>query len=232
MLLKFLLEQQKKLVENQKQTLPLENIMSQCEPYLSNQNNNKFLHLLTESNTILHHVLDEEYFNLWKVKSKDGEINVQNEKIFALFTSPLNENWKEIMATKGDYQFAIRTGFFQDEYEIYHSILMGFQGLSIYVLGLDVYQVQYLTEIAREYSFSLFFIVHNKDELNIVLQTDAPYIVFSSYEAKNFDLNVSFLYKLSQFVPKSANLFAIGNEELVKNKSKLLNLRYSGFFIS
>ncbi len=182
---------------------------------------------------IPHYISSEEYTSLFHISPQiDFPEKEKISEIFAVFSSPLNEDWKEVMACKGDEQFAIRTGFYRDEFEIYQSILMGFQGLTIYVAGLDLFQIQYLTEIARDYLFSLFFVVHNKEELNLVLQTDAPYIVFSAYKSKNFSIHTSIFYNLSQFVPKTANLFALAPREVLKNIKNFENLGYSGLIVS
>ena len=73
--------------------------------------------------------------------------------------------------------------------------------------------------------------MHNREELNLVLETDAPYIIFSTYQKKNFSMQVSLLYNLSQFVPKSANLFALSSREILKDKKNLEGLGYSGLIV-
>lgn len=237
MLLNFLIESQKNITQQEKELQPIEDLKIQCDKIISNK---KFIPALpqilaasTEERIIRHHILDPEYFNLFHCMKERKFFQQEkiSDNIFALFTSPLDESWKESMACLGDEQFAIRTGFFQDEYEIFKSILMGFHALTIYVTGLDYFQIQYLTEIARDYLFSLFFVIHSKEELNTILETDAPYFVFSTYQKKNFTVNPSLLYNLSQFVPRTANLFALGPSNLVKNKNELADLGYCGLIV-
>ena len=251
----FLLESQAKMTIAQKQVCLLDEIKEECLNLIANKKNKSSFSQIIETQDKLkiipHYIPDEEYAFLFKENKKKSSILSSShlsspglqmsspgltggsiENVFALFTSPLNQNWQEAMTCQGDEQFAIRTGFYQDEFDIYQSILMGFQGLTIYVSGLDVFQLQYLTEVARDYSFSLFFVLHNKQELNLILQTDAPYLVFSVFQKKDFSIQNSLLYNLSQFVPKSANLFALATQDVLKDKKSLVEMGYCGVIIS
>ncbi|MES2613843.1 MAG: hypothetical protein V4591_00340 [Bdellovibrionota bacterium] len=231
MLLEFFLAQQEKITQLQLATQSVDEIKIQCEKITTYKKNtfSQFLQVSNEIKLIPHRILDEDYAKLFM---KNSDTFLDDSLLFAIFTSPLNDSWKEILACKAEDSFAIRTGFYRNEFDIYQSILFGFQGLTIFVSGLDVFQIQYLTEVAREYAFSLFFVVHDKKELNLVLETDAPYIVFSAFEKKNFSKNTSFLYNLSQFVPKSANLFALAPWEVTKDKKILQELGFCGLIVS
>ena len=237
MLLSFLIEQQAKLSLMQKELVVLSELKSQCEQFLFEQKKvpsfSSLLNLNNDLSILPHYVLDTDYYPIFHKKQQELSQNEDRalEKIFALFSSPLCDRWKEVLICKGDDQFALRTGFYQDEFDIYQSILMGFQGMTLYTEGLDVYQLQYLTEIARDYSFSLFFVIHNKQELDCVLETDAPYFILSSFDKKNFSKNNTPLYHLSPFVPKTASLFAMGPTDLIKEKKELALLGFSGLIL-
>lgn len=237
-MLEFFLSQQEKITRIQKNSHSIDELKEQCEKIILSKNFQSHLpQILDENkelNLIPHFIPDEDYCHLFQNKKSpfNTEKEKLSEKIFALFSSPLSDNWKEIMARKGDGYFALRTGFYQDEYEIYKSILMGFQGLTIYVTGLDCFQIQYLTEVARDFSFSILFVVHNKDELKLVLETDAPYLLFSTFEKKNFSIKSCILYNLSQFVPKTASLFAMSSCHILQDKKILSELGYRGLIVS
>lgn len=124
------------------------------------------------------------------------------------FYFPLNYSWKDFITRKNENIFTFRTGFFNHEYELYDSILLGFDGIFIYCQDLDKYKIQYLVEIGRDFHFPIIFIVHNKYELQTLLETDAPYLAISGYSALNFSFETSVFFQLASLVPKTANLMA------------------------
>ena len=232
-MLDFFIQNQAKISSFQKDLLDLEEIKEEC--LIKVRTKNKLNKLETyidfsssEIKLIPQLIPDPDFQKLYKINSFELQREKQDSSLTSLFSSPLCEKWKESLACKGDNDFLIRSGFYQDEIDIYESILLGFDGLTLYVSGLDIFQIQYLTEVARDYYFSVFFVIHTKAELDIVLKTDAPYFIFSCYEKKNFNIDMSFLYKTSQFVPKSASLFAMVPEEVLKNKSTFKDLGFCG----
>ena len=170
---------------------------------------------------IPHLIVDQEFCHLFQAKFEIQK-NIQKEDIYCIFTSPLSEEWIEVISIKYEDSLIFRTGFFEQEYEIYDSILHGFDGMFVYCQGLDKYKIQYLTETARQYNFTIVFIIHNKYELQTLLDTDAPYLAISGYKAHNFELDTSVFFQLSNLIPKSANLMAWAGK-LKNDKKKLLN---------
>lgn len=229
-ILNFFLEQQKKLTHLQMNECSLYNKKKLADNYfLRNKFKLNFNHKIEQKQEkkilnslfIPHYILDQDFCNLFHTKHKVHE-NIQKEDIYCLFTSPLNEDWLETISIKYEDSMILRTGFFNEEYEIYDSILHGFDGMFIYCQGLDKYKIQYLTETAREYHFTLIFIIHNKNELQTLLETDAPYLAISSYKANNFELDISIFFQLSNLIPKTANLMAWSGK-LEDDKKLLLN---------
>jgi Indole-3-glycerol phosphate synthase len=235
-ILNFFLEQQKKLTHLQMNECPLHDKKKLTDNYfLRNKLRLHFDHkmeqkreqsILTNQNNlssllIPHYILDQDFCNLFQTKYKNHE-NIQKEDIYCLFTSPLHEEWLETISIKYEDSMILRTGFFNEEYEIYDSILHGFDGMFIYCQGLDKYKIQYLTETAREYHFTLIFIIHNKNELQTLLETDAPYLAISGFKAHNFELDTSVFFQLSNLIPKTANLMAWAGK-LENDKKMLLN---------
>lgn len=243
-ILNFFLEQQKKLTYLQMEKCSLSEKRTLVDHYiLRNKLKLNFEHkmeqlhqqntLATQSHfnplSIPHYILDQDFCNLFHTKYKDHE-NIQKEEVYCLFTSPLHEEWRETISIKYEGSMIFRTGFFSEEYEIYDSILHGFNGLFLYCQGLDKYQIQYLTEIAREYHFTLIFLIHNKNELQALLETDAPYLAISGYKAHNFEFDPSIFFQLSNLVPQTASLMAwTGKLENVK-KSLLYQIGYQVIF--
>jgi hypothetical protein len=232
MTLNFLLSQQNKISVLLKECESIENIKLICEEKFSHSAQLRsclFKNKLTESFLVINHFIpDKDYHFLFQTTQEEKFIQNLSDSFLAILTSTLSNSWQDIISRLSDHQFAIRTGFYQDEFEIYNTLLMGFHGMTIYIDGLDIFQIQYLTEIARDYFVTLFFVVHDKYELNLVLETDAPNIVFSTYNKKNFSFNQSILYNLSQFVPTTANLFALGPKYILNDKSNLIELGFNG----
>ena len=193
-MLDFFIQNQAKISSFQKDLLDLEEIKEEC--LIKVRTKNKLNKLETyidfsssEIKLIPQLIPDPDFQKLYKINSFELQREKQDSSLTSLFSSPLCEKWKESLACKGDNDFLIRSGFYQDEIDIYESILLGFDGLTLYVSGLDI---------------------------------------FSCYEKKNFNIDMSFLYKTSQFVPKSASLFAMVPEEVLKNKSTFKDLGFCG----
>jgi hypothetical protein len=237
-ILEFFLNQQKKLTELQLNDCNLSDKKKLTDNYfLRNQIKVNFEHKLEQINKknssqtsiIPHYILDPEFCTLFHLKQEQQE-NIQKEEMYCLFTSPLHEEWIETISIKYEDSMILRSGFFNQEYEIYDSILNGFDGMFIYCQGLDKYQIQLLTETAREYHFTLIFILHNKNELNTILDTDAPYFAVSGFKANNFDIDLTLFIQLANHIPKTANLMAWA-PKLDDNKKKLLgNFGYKVVF--
>ncbi len=243
-ILNFFLDQQKKLTYIQINECSLYDKKKLADNYfLRNKLKLNFAHKLEykreqsilsdqkNTNTIFipHYILDQDFCNLFHTKYKDHE-NIQKEDIYCLFTSVLHKKWLETISIKYEDTMILRTGFFNEEYEIYDSILNGFDGMFIYCQGLDKYQIQYLTETAREYQFTLIFIINNKVELQAILETDAPYLAISGYKSHNFEIDTSIFFQLSNLIPKTAILMAWAGK--LENETKILlnNICYKVIF--
>lgn len=76
---------------------------------------------------------------------------------------------------------AIRFGFFSQEVEILKTRLLGFHGITLHVDNLDLYQMQYVVEVCRDYKLSCILVVSTTKSLQIALETDCPYIAIWGY---------------------------------------------------
>lgn len=191
--------------------------------YLKKQQNNEAFH------TIPNYIIDEQFTVLFNSK-KSQMTDTISEEMYCLFTSPLNETWQDFLFAKSDSSFIFRTGFYSQEYDIYDSILKGFDGLFIYCDEHDVYQIQLLTEIARDYNFTLIFLAHNKRQINTILETDAPYIAISGINSGSLKQENHNLIQLANIVPKTAKLMAWTKKITPHEKRILHHLGYEIFF--
>ncbi|APJ04400.1 hypothetical protein [Silvanigrella aquatica] len=221
-LLSFFLEQQKKLTLLNSNYFSLSDKRQLAENiFLRNKTKYNLNHKIENKKYTLipNYIHDKDFCSLF-----DTEVNIidfnNKDDIFCLFTSPLHEEWLEKISIKHEDSLVLRSGFFTQEYEIYDSIIHGFDGMFIYCYNLDKYQIQYLTEIGREFHFSIIFIIHNKKELQTVLDTDAPYIAISGYNPHNFSHDSSIFFQLANLLPKTTNLMAWAG--LLENSKKTL----------
>ncbi|MGY3805270.1 hypothetical protein ACWNT8_14495 [Pigmentibacter ruber] len=235
-ILDFFIEQQKKITNLQKQQLSITEIRKKTDEYFKKNLIDTCFSLKIEQKintsswvTIPNYINDEDFSKLFQTKRNLVELTPSDD-LFCLFTSPINFDWQQYIIQKSNNSLIFRTGFFTEEYEIYDSILQGFNGLIIYCNMQDVYEIQLLTEIAREYKFTLIFLIHNKKQLFTVLESDAPYIAISGVNSDNFKNNMQNLIQLSSFIPSSAKRIAWINNLEVKDKQILQQVGYEIFF--
>lgn len=236
MLLDFFLQNQVKISTTEEQIISIEKARSKCQEFLSSQEqNSSFSHFMRDCSDfkkVPHFISDTEYQPIFGKNYQDISVQsaFQND-VFAIWTCAWNENWKEYLSCKTSSQISIRTGFFQQEWDIYASLLMGFQALTIYTTGLDHFQIQYLTEVGRDYGMAILFVVHNEIELRVVLETDAPYILVSSLHPKNFSHNPQPLIQLSPHIPKTMKAFLLGQTQHLSETTQLEEFGYKGILL-
>jgi hypothetical protein len=237
--LHFFLEQQNKIIEfylkevslsekrNQAEIFYLrkKNLLSfehQIESFFSHEENSK---IKKNQMIIPNVVLDQSFCDLFRVSQNFESSPLLNE-IYCLFSSPIDFSWKNKIAMKSENSFVFRTGFFNHEYAIYDSILLGFDGLFVYTKNLDHFKIQYLLEVGRDFHFPLIFIVQTKKELQTVLETDAPYFVISGYASLNSRKDLALLCQLSNLIPQNSYLMAFCGHLEKKEKNLLHALGY------
>jgi hypothetical protein len=245
--LDFFIEQQRKLSQLKYDSMSLEAMREHTSLSLASQPRRvRWAQFIERAEGLLRlpfEVSDEEFAPLFYrqgEKKKQGDRQSSSDgKAFSsaacgkvIFTSPLSDQWQSSLLRKSVLDFYIRAGFYQSEWDIYETVMLGFDGLLMYASGLDVFQMQYLTEIARDYQLSLFFILHSKEELKQALETDAPYFVLSAFSPKNFSYDPAFLVKTIPHIPKTASLLAFGSGELQKKQEIFTQMGYSGLILT
>jgi hypothetical protein len=128
--------------------------------------------------------------------------------------------------TKSDTFYNICMGFFESEYDILKAIYEGFDSITIYTNRLDKYQIQYLAELGRDYHCNVVFMVHNKKEMEKVLETDATCLCVSGFHAETFKQNLSPIYQLPKRVPDGCLLFSFLKNCGEKEELILKDLKY------
>jgi hypothetical protein len=102
----------------------------------------------------------------------------------------------------------IRTGFLSTEFDVWESIALGFNGLCVHARVLDLYEIQLLTEICRDYKTSLIAIADSRETLARVLESDCPYVGLWGYNPNTFAPDFSGLSKMAPKVPSTCQKIA------------------------
>ena len=97
----------------------------------------------------------------------------------------------------------LRTGFLSSEFEIHESVLMGFRGVALQAALLDEFQIQFLTEVGRDYKTCLVWAVESEETLKRVLKTDAPYLGIVALPNEKGERNLGLLQRLAPKIPNT-----------------------------
>ena len=111
-------------------------------------------------------------------------------------------------AKYGNQVFLLRNGFFQSEFDVLESAALGYDGICIHAQGLDHYEIQYLTELCRDFRLSLVVWVDSEETVDTALQTDAPYLGINAMHAEDFSDNTIQLTRLAQRIPSTCTRLA------------------------
>jgi hypothetical protein len=114
-----------------------------------------------------------------------------------------SRTWKEFLNGLSSTQICLRTGFLSTEFDVLETVALGFQGLCVHARVLDVYEIQLLTEICRDYRITLVAIADSQEALARVLESDCPYAGLWGYDSKSFAPSFSLVSKLSSKVPST-----------------------------
>lgn len=105
-------------------------------------------------------------------------------------------------------QQLVRSGFLSSEFDVLESAAFGFHGVTLHARHLDHFQIQYLTELCRDYKMSAVVIADSEATLGRVLETDAPYLGVWGYGARDLMRDFSVFDKLSCRLPSTCVPFA------------------------
>lgn len=102
-----------------------------------------------------------------------------------------------------------RSGFLSSEAEILESALLGFDGIVWHISNKDHFQIQYGIEIGRDLKMNIIPVAKNDHELDLLLQTDAPYIGIWGLESDEQKFNLPWLQKMSVKIPSNCIKFVV-----------------------
>lgn len=130
--------------------------------------------------------------------------------------------------TENQSAFLLRFGFFESERDVYETVLLGYQGLTVFVRNLDLYQAQYFAEVGRDFKMSVILMVDSIAALETVLQTDAPYIGVWAYQEGTMQLNWDFVLRALESIPTACMPIVFGPNFTDAQKQMLRSLRCKG----
>lgn len=134
--------------------------------------------------SIYEDILDRDYKKLFN-KINASYSNSSNS-FSCIFTALTEFQSYQVNKEKQNTDFAIKHGFFTQEYDIYEAKIEGFDAITIYVKPLDHFKIQYLTEIGRDYKISIIFTICDTQDLEKVMKTDCPYLMIFALNPKTF----------------------------------------------
>lgn len=163
-------------------------------------------------------------------------MTLSSEELFGLALRPgywLSEEWSEEeeslrrALTHAQNQGAVvfRSGFFTEQADILMTAELGFSGVQIHVADLDLFQLQLLLELSRDCRLSPIISVENEEQLDIVLQTDAPHIALCYLPGSKNDQGIRFLQKALPLIPRNCTRMLLSGSQ---NPDNLQMLRHLG----
>lgn len=126
--------------------------------------------------------------------------------------------------------FVMRYGFFESELDIIESALLGYRGIVFFALRLDVYLLQYLTELCRDFKMSCVLVAESEESLDRILQTDCPYIGLWGRNPGDWQLRWDIFESLASRIPSNCYSFAFAPQLTAVQKQRLADLKFCGVF--
>jgi hypothetical protein len=118
------------------------------------------------------------------------------------------EDFSTLRTALQPQQQLVRSGFLSSEFDVLESAAFGFHGVTIHARHLDHFQIQYLTELCRDFKMSAVVVVDSEATLARVLETDAPYLGAWGYTARDLTRDFSIFDRLSRKFPSTCVSFA------------------------
>lgn len=147
--------------------------------------------------------------------------NADSKSIAPLFLRPgfwMCESWLEeendlreclsLAHEKG--VMILRCGFLTQQADIYLTADLGFSAVQLHAHGLDLYELQMAVELARDCRLSPIVSASNEEELEQVLQTDAPHIALCYFPSGVREQSARFIQRALPQIPNNCTkiLFA------------------------
>jgi hypothetical protein len=155
---------------------------------------------------------DTEVAEFEKVISETQKLN--KDDLLAMALRPgfwLSENWpaqeEPLRTALQKARFAralvVRCGFLSEQAEILMTAELGFSGVQIHAADLDVFQLQFLIELARDCRLTPMVSVENEKQLETVIGTDAPHIILCCMKDSGYEAALRFVQQSIPQLPEN-----------------------------
>lgn len=95
----------------------------------------------------------------------------------------------------------LRCGFITEQTDVLMAADLGFSGIQIHAAELDLFELQFLIEMARDCRLSPVVSVENSKQMEVVLQTDAPHIALCCLSANGREQSIRFVQQTLPRIP-------------------------------
>jgi len=118
-----------------------------------------------------------------------------------------------------------RKDFIIDEYQVYESLLKGADAILLIASILDKKKMDELISLSNSLGLDFIIEVHNLDELNRALATNAEIIGINNRDLHTFEVDLGTTYELMKHIPPDR---IVVSESGIKSRDDILSLKKSG----
>ncbi len=161
--------------------------------------------------------------------------NIESGQVLGLLPRPgfwLDENWHEqedilresLSIAKKKQALILRCGFVTEQSDVLMAAELGFSGVQIHAAGLDLFELQMLIELARDCRLSPIVSISDTEQMNTMLQTDAPHVALCCLAGEGFEDSIRFVQNALPGIPSNCTkilLAAALEEKEVMNFARL-----------
>ncbi|MEN9809272.1 MAG: Indole-3-glycerol phosphate synthase [Pseudomonadota bacterium] len=137
---------------------------------------------------------------------------LQANQLCGLFPRPgfwMESSWSEeesalrdaLTRASATRALVLRCGFITEQTDVLMAADLGFSGIQIHAAELDLFELQFLIELARDCRLSPVVSVENSKQMEIVLQTDAPHIALCCLAANGREQSIRFVQQTLPRIP-------------------------------
>jgi hypothetical protein len=146
--------------------------------------------------------------------------NLNKDDLLAMALRPgfwLSENWSvqeeplraALQKARLSQALVVRCGFLSEQAEILMTAELGFSGVQIHAAELDVFQLQFLIELARDCRLTPMVSVENQKQLETVIGTDAPHIILCCMKGGGYEAALRFVQQSIPQLPENCTKLLI-----------------------
>ena len=119
----------------------------------------------------------------------------------------------------------LRKEFIIDPLQIEEAHVCGADAILLMASILDVYQLRDFQDIAKEYNIDCLVEVHDENELETVLRTNANLIGINNRNLKDFSMDTETIFRLKKMIPDT---IAVVGESGLKTADDIVRLQEAG----